>query len=340
MYTDKISIIVPIYNLENYIERTVNSICLQTYANLEIVLVNDGSKDNSLQLIHNLAKNDSRIRVINKKNGGVTAARIDGIKIATGDWIGFVDGDDVIDNDMFEKLLTNAKEYNADISHCGYKMVFPSRVDYYYNTGRIVEQDRTKGLIDLLSGDYIEPGLWNKLYRSELVKKLVKSEELDVSIKINEDLLMNFYLFKYSRKAIYEDVCPYQYMIRSGSAATSRLNKNKLKDPLKVLKIIEKELDKDENRMDVEKYLINVRIISKLIDLSTIEYFGQKDLILPFEKEARKELKQRLRSIISGNYTTKTKIRACWAVICPTSYKYVHIIYKKIKGTDKKYEVK
>ena len=88
--------------------------------------------------------------------------------MANGDYIGFVDGDDTVDEEMFEVLINNAIKYNADISHCGYKMVFPSRIDYYYNTGILVEQDNQLGLKDLIMGSRVEPGLVNKLYKRDL----------------------------------------------------------------------------------------------------------------------------------------------------------------------------
>ena len=153
----KISVIVPTYNIENEITRCVESILRQTYQNLEIILVNDGSTDGTLNVLQELSQRDPRIRVINKSNEGVTRARLDGVKAATGDWIGFVDGDDYVEPMMFETLLENVYQYDADISHCGYQMVFPSRVDYYYNTGRVVQQDHITGLKDLLIGAFIEP---------------------------------------------------------------------------------------------------------------------------------------------------------------------------------------
>src|SRR5699024_11032388 len=104
-------------------------------------VVDDGSEDNTVEVIRAYADRDRRIRLIQKANGGVTSARLMGIQAAEGEYIGFVDGDDTIDADMFERLLKNAKKYHADISHCGYQMVFPNRVDYYHNTGRMIQQN-------------------------------------------------------------------------------------------------------------------------------------------------------------------------------------------------------
>ena len=192
---DKISIIIPAYNVGSLIERTIQSICNQTYQNLEIIIVDDGSTDNTPSIIDELAKKDERIKVIHKQNGGVTSARLCGIENATGEYIGFCDGDDLVEPEMYEVLLQNAKKYNADISHCGYQMVFPSRIDLYYGTERLVEQDTVTGLNDLLSGAFVEPGLCNKLYNKSLLQSLLQSGEMDLSIIHLEDLLMIYYLF-------------------------------------------------------------------------------------------------------------------------------------------------
>ena len=106
-----ISVVVPVYNVENYLEKCVSSITNQTYKNLEIILVNDGSKDNSGAICDDLAKNDSRIKVIHKENGGLSDARNTGINVATGEYIGFVDSDDWIERDMYEQLYKRERSY-------------------------------------------------------------------------------------------------------------------------------------------------------------------------------------------------------------------------------------
>ncbi|MGN0448847.1 MAG: glycosyltransferase [Ruminococcus sp.] len=237
-----ISVIVPAYNLENYISRTLDSILVQTYNDIEIIVVNDGSNDNTGNIIDKYAKeNPGKVNAIHIENSGVTKARLVGIREAQGDWIGFVDGDDVIEADMYEHLMNNAIQYNADISHCGYRMVFDDgRVNYFHNTGKIIEQDRNKGLTDLLNGSMVEPGLWNKLFRKCLFDNLINENLMDENIKINEDLLMNYILFSNADKSVFEDFCPYHYIVRKTSASRQNLNKIKIYDPIKVKrKIIE-----------------------------------------------------------------------------------------------------
>ena len=285
-------------------------------------------------MVDDLAKIDERIIPLHVKKKGVSFARIEGVKVSSGEWIGFVDGDDTIETDMYGRLLNNALKYNAQISHCGYQMVFPSRVDYYYNTGRLVQQDNLTGLKDLLGGSFVEPGLCNKLFHKSLFHSLLHSDDFDLSIKTNEDLLMNYYLFKESGNSIFEDFCPYHYMVRKNSAATSLVNENKLRDPLKVKKMIKADCDNDELDLIVDKSILNL-----LIYLSTIDCAPDKKLIKPYRDSALRDLRTDIKKYLKGPYSAKQKVSAIWVSIWPTSYRWVHTLYAKITGIDKKYEV-
>lgn len=123
MKEDLISIIVPVYKVENYLSKCLDSMICQTYKNIEIILVDDGSPDNSGKICDDYAKKDSRIKVIHKENGGLSDARNAGLKIATGKYIGFVDSDDYISVEMYEKLYNQAKKEDADIACCNYYRV-------------------------------------------------------------------------------------------------------------------------------------------------------------------------------------------------------------------------
>lgn len=331
-----ISIIVPAYNIESYIGRCIESITNQVHKKIEIIIVNDGSTDRTGEIIEQYAMRDQRIIPIYKENGGVSSARLTGIRRALGEYIGFVDGDDYIEPNMYSTLLSNALKYEAEISHCGYQMVFPNRVDYYHNTGRIVQQNRLKGLRDLLEGTYVEPGICNKLYHRSLMKSVLEKEKVPLHIKNNEDILMNYWFFKASEKSIYEDFCPYHYMIRKGSAATTKLNEHKLKDPIKVMRMITEDLVGMPEAFEVAEK----RLITQYIGISIMPITGEKELIKPFRKEVRKELKKNLCSILSKPYISKTiKLRAVWALIWPASYRWIHNVYTKVTGLDKKYEI-
>lgn len=328
-----ISIIVPAYNIAPYIGRCLESLMKQEYTNLEIIVVNDGSTDNTGEIIDRYTKLDYRIKSIHKENGGVTSARMTGIEKALGTYIGFVDGDDYVAPEMYRRLLENIIKYKADISHCGYKMIFPKRVEYFYDTGRIVKQDKVTGMVDLLSGTFIEPGLWNKLFHRNLFQKMLHEKVVPENIKINEDLLMNYWLFKEARCSIYEDFCPYHYILRKNSAATSSVNIHKLADPIKVSKIILNDLEDNEI-----KDVVIVRLVRQLINNSTMYLRSNKELIVPIRKNARIELKKYFSNIMHSKYCPlKLKVMVIWTMISPTSYMWVHLIYERITGLNKKY---
>ena len=236
---DLISVIVPAYNVEKEITRCLDSIVAQTYQNIEILAVDDGSSDATAEILDRYSETHKNVRVIHKENGGVTSARLCGVREARGEWIGFVDGDDEIEPDMYERLLKNALEYNAQISHCGYQMIFSDgRVHYFHNTGVLVQHDKITGIRELLSGAVIEPGLCNKLFHKRLLQALLHADKMDTGIKINEDLLMNFYLFREAERTVFEDFCPYHYIIRSASATRRGLTEHDLWDPVRVREII------------------------------------------------------------------------------------------------------
>lgn len=267
MTGDKISIIVPIYNLAPWLGRCVESILAQTCENLEVILVDDGSGDDSLAIARSFAERDSRVKVIHQENAGVTAARLRGVEEATGDWIGFVDGDDELEPQMYARLLENAHSYGADISHCGYQRLFPDgRTEYHYNSGEVHQQDHLTALRELLEERLVEPGLCSKLYKRELFRGL--REKMDFSIRNNEDMLMNFYLFSGAEKSVYEDVCPYRYLFRENSAARGKLNEHRIYDRIRVRQII---LDACPPELERDARQALLRVLLYVYALLTVE---------------------------------------------------------------------
>ena len=328
----KISVIIPAYNIAEYLPRCLDSIIDQTYKNLEIIVISDGSTDKTNDIIKEYEKKDSRIVAVLKENSGVSDTRNKGLDIATGDYIGFVDGDDYIEPEMYEVLLNNALENNADISHCGYQMVFPTRVDYYYNTKKKVIQDNNKGIRDLIVGDYVEPGIWNKLYKKEVLDGV----RMPSNIRINEDVLFNFYAFIKSEKAVYEDLPFYHYILRKGSAATSKVNENKLYDPIKV-------------RKEIFEYC-QVNFDSDIISCAYSSYLGAMIGLfrcistnkLKQQKATAKKFKAEFKKIkINVNLSKRNKIERTLFLHFTALHMFIYKIYDKFisKNTDK-YEVK
>lgn len=334
MNNEKISIIVPVYNLEKHIGNTVKSIIEQTHQNLEVILVDDGSTDNSYEIMQTIHRLDDRVKIVHQSNGGVIRARLTGVREAAGEWIGFVDGDDWIEPEMYQTLLNNALKYNAQISHCGYQMVFPSKVDYYWGTGRFAKQDRQEGLKDLLSGS-IEPSLCNKLFHKSLFQSLLHDGVMIESIKNNEDLLMNYYLYKECDQSVFIDECYYHYILRKGSATnTFSTNYERMLDPIKVHRQILADCESEEPLAKIE----NARIASCLIALATSKIVNQ--YVQNIVNNSRAELKSLAPTILKGDYSHKLKNQVRLAVASPRLYSILNRIYQKVKGTEHKYEIR
>lgn len=189
---DLLSIIVPVYNVENTLERCVNSICNQGYDDIEIILVNDGSEDNSLRICYKLSKIDRRIRVISQKNSGVSAARNLGIEVATGLYIGFVDSDDWIDLDMYSSMYKFIQENNTELVLCNYTQVYGEKyvkrdefIGIKGNEGQIKEELLSK---ILCSGENNMLGsCCRMLISSELL--YMNNIKFDIRIRMSEDMM-------------------------------------------------------------------------------------------------------------------------------------------------------
>ena len=320
MEDNKISVIIPVYNLEAYVERAVRSVLQQTYTNIEVLIVDDGSTDNSWKVVQRIAASDNRVIPIRQENKGVTSARINGIRHATGQWIGFVDGDDEIELDMYQILLSNAEKYHADISHCGYQMIFgDGRIHYFYGTGNIKIQDNLKGVMDLLEGKIIEPGLWNKIFKKSLFEGILKQNVIPEIIKINEDLLMNYYLFSVARSSVFMDVCKYHYLVRKDSVTRTELNHNRIYDPIKVKKIICEDVP-DILQSCAEKAYLNtcVNVCNSLVMENQKKF--EKDL-----EWIRKKIKKDKKNI--KLLDKKQQILAMLILYIPSIYKMIYRCY-------------
>ena len=200
-----ISIIVPVYNVEGYIEKCAESIMAQTYKNLEIILVNDGSTDSSGELCDRYASMDDRIKVIHQANAGLSCARNNALDIATGEYIGFVDSDDFIDPDMYKTLYEKAVESGSDIVECNLHHTFKK----YEDTEVGVKYVNKKYL--LCMGRSV---VWNKIYRQELIRKAGARFPPGLYY---EDLEFFAMLIPYVDKYEYVDIVAYHYVQRAVS---------------------------------------------------------------------------------------------------------------------------
>lgn len=210
--THKISIIVPIYNTEKYLGNCLNSIINQTYKNLEIILINDGSTDNSLSICNNYKNKDNRIKIVNKTHTGVSDTRNIGIKNATGEYIGFVDSDDYIDKHMFEILLNNLENYNGDISMCNLEETCDLDAQTTNFCDNAIVYSKEKALKELLYDKNIGNYVMVKLFKRELFDGI----QFPVG-KLYEDISTTYKLFCKANNILYIPNPMYHYFQRSDS---------------------------------------------------------------------------------------------------------------------------
>lgn len=227
---DLISVIVTAYNIAAYIERGVGSVCAQTYRNLEIIVVDDGSVDATGTILDKLAESDARIQVIHEENGGLSHARNTGIARARGNYIGFVDGDDWIDPDMYEKLFSALQDKQADLAVCRYRQISRSRtLDESVDRAVLFEgQEALRAYVEEREEFAIQNAAWNKLYRKELL-----SENLFPEGRWYEDIVFATEALARARRCIYLDIALYNYIIdREDSIMNCRINSRTFTDQI------------------------------------------------------------------------------------------------------------
>lgn len=227
-----LSVVVPVYNVEKYVERAVDSICIQTLTDMEIILVDDGSKDQSGKLCDELAQKDSRIRVLHKENGGLSSARNAGIEIAGGKYIAFVDSDDWIDPEMYAVLTGLLEKHQADLAICSYKEVSEGEnPNPAKGEGEITvwqAQEALQVFVEEQETYNIQNAAWNKVYKRSLMGELRFPEG-----KLFEDIAYTTKLIARSKKTVYTNQPFYNYVVnRSGSIMNQRINERIFTDQI------------------------------------------------------------------------------------------------------------
>lgn len=225
MNKDLISIVIPVYNIENYIEKCIKSIVQQTYENIEIIIVDDGSTDSSGTLCDQLGRNDKRIIVIHKENGGLSDARNKGIDRASGKYICFIDGDDFIAEDFITTLYNSLKNNNADLAVCEF--------DYIDNNGKRINHPIDSGALRILNThDAIQILLQQKPYSNSACGKMFKLADFD-NIKfpyrrLYEDTATVYKLFLKCNKVVFTAKAMYYYVWRNQSISKSGFSINQM----------------------------------------------------------------------------------------------------------------
>lgn len=320
-HTDIISIIVPVYNTEQYLSSCLDSILNQTYKNIELIIINDGSTDRSAEICDLYSSKDTRIKVIHKMNGGVSTARNLSLSIASGNYIGFIDSDDIISSHMFELLYNNIKDNDCEVSVCGIKVCSLNNIGTKNSINRkvIVEDNRT-ALCNLLVGKYYAGHSCNKLFKKSAIQNTIFNED----IYVYEDLLFVTKVFLNCTKIVYDSEPNYYYFIRNTSAYNraftekqyTALNacyeiKNMLQDPLYT------------HYTEANILLCNLYLLERLI--------GSKTHILRYTKEIKNNLRKHYNK---SSIKLLKKRKANYlriATINPYLYYLMRIIIRQIK---------
>lgn len=239
MERNLLSVIIPVYNVENYLDKCLESVVNQTYKNLEIILVDDGSTDGSSKICDQWSHKDRRIHVYHISNHGVSHARNEGLKHVKGSFVSFIDSDDWIDNDMFENLLEHMIKYNSEIGVCGYKLEYGthSKIKLKKMKECTLAREEAVKIIFSYKNDKVQKAisweLWDKIFDYRIIQNL----KFDESIFMGEDMLFCWQAFKHIRQLSYVPIYAYHYTIRPQSAMHQAVS-NKSVSVLKAVRII------------------------------------------------------------------------------------------------------
>lgn len=314
-----ISVIVPVYNVEDYLDRCVESIINQTYKNLEIILVDDGSTDSSGKKCDSYALKDSRIKVFHKENGGVSSARNMGIDSASGDYIGFVDGDDLLEPHMYELLVDNAEKYNVKISCC------QMQTENTDGSVALIEEHPSAliGQAEIVNGFFFD-----NFIRGFIVSPCNKIISKDILIDSNirfknyalaEDFLFIFEVLTKVESVYYDSRIGYRYLHRENSAMTSKFSEKRF-DYVDAIKEIE-EICKEKYSVEVAEKAHQWVFLNVLTNFRAMIINGMQKAYRDKSEEYKKYLRENKRSFKFLN--TKRKIDYLLSLYLPCAYKFL-----------------
>lgn len=285
----KVSVIIPVFHVENFLEKCVNSVLNQTYRNIELILVDDGGDDRCPQICENFASKDERVKCIHKKNEGQSFARKTGVEAATGDYFLFIDADDWIDEETLEVCVQNAESKKADVVCFGYKRVYDNNIfntSIFYNNcefsgGEVkILQRRMIGLVDselnrVEDADRLTP-MWGKLYHKNVVQSGRWVSERETGSL--EDSIFNLYALNNCKKFVYVNRFFYNYVKTNESATTGKYRYNLVNQWKRVYKYYEEYIDK-YNCENTYKMALKNRIVISMLGLGMNEVMSSKSFL-------------------------------------------------------------
>lgn len=308
----EISVIVPVYKAEQYLDRCVKSILEQTYQNFELILVDDGSPDNSPSLCDEWAKNDNHIYVIHKENGGASSARNAGLKIAKGRWIAFADSDDWLDRTALKTLYDLANQYNVPMAIGGMRVV------QKYTDASIVMKQNAKVLsnADLMSRFFRLNG---EPDTHSVCGTIIQRDILDgytfIEGKMNEDVEACYYLARKCEAAVYTDAPLYNYFKNVEGVTNSGFSKKKL-DLLDVWEVVQKQVEQytPEYGYACEVNCKRARF-TLLTQMSLNGYDHDDSLMKKTKQQLKKEVRQSFWPLMKWKMPISRKVLLVWECI-------------------------
>ncbi len=274
---DLISVIIPVYKVESYLDRCVQSVLDQTYKNLEIILVDDGSPDNCLAMCDAWAEKDERIKVIHKENGGLSDARNAGMAAATGEYIAFIDSDDWIAPEMLQRLYEAMQRDNSDIAACTVQMVWedntPSQLLTVQMNGVLDRQEAQKALLE---ESLFKQPVWYKLYRREIIMSI----PFEVG-KYHEDVYWSYQAIGNANCVSLIDYIGYSYFQRPGSIMGESYSLKRL-DAIEAI---------ERRYQYIKRYFPELEREAKLSVVGNCIYHGQMALQYLPQKDRRQAMR-------------------------------------------------
>ncbi|GAA4274183.1 glycosyltransferase family 2 protein [Aquimarina gracilis] len=308
-----ISVIVPIYNAEKYLDRCIDSICNQSYKNLEIILVNDGSKDNSLAICNTFASKDHRIQIIDISNQGVSNARNTGLKTATGDFIQFLDSDDFMTKEYIETLYDCMQNNEGDYVICGIKSLNNELEELdYWEAGNHAFDMKTpdEDVLYQLFDKFLMFGPVNKLYKRGLLQK--SNIFFDTSLSYGEDLLFNLEYLKLTSRIVVTNKVYWSYIQDN----VNSLSKKRLNDKIEIVERLHTGILNFLKEIGIESYSFKSLLHNRMFDYVYNDMFAiAKDKSLD-DKAKRLNLKKLLNNkmLIESYPYVDTKKYAGWII--------------------------
>lgn len=288
----KLSVIIPVYNVEKYISKCIESILNQTFEEFEVILIDDGSNDNSVEICKKYALEDKRIKIMTQINKGVSSAGNKGLEVAEGKYIIFIDSDDWVENDVFRQMILMMDYYKADVGAFGH--VIENNYENYLSKDECKEYSITimshfDGLVEQCKGAVLSYSVWGKIFTRNLIKNIKFNEKLSMG----EDLLFSWEALKQSNKLVYNSYKGYHYLKRTGSLCNSKNNIKQIGD-IYAWKII---YDDVKNDLELRKIVFNKYINILFHRLRAIVLIENIDCKNIYSDICNKYLKKELKNI-------------------------------------------